>query len=329
MKLLINEKIDVQKWNQLLTVAENNSIFQTPAFYSYFKKLKGYEADAFAVQIDQSYKAIVVVTIQKEHGFKSYFSRRGIVYGGPLLTSTESAGYLINSVSNYYKKKLIYLETRNYNDYKAYSDNYLAEGWIYQPWLNYHLNIESKDQLKRNMSSSRWRQINKAIKSAASWREAASLEEVREFYRILKNLYVNKIRKPLFDWDFFEHFYLSNMGKYLLVLYNEKVIGGIMCPILPGKTIYEFFICGLDSEYKEQYPSVMATWAAIEYGLNNNIPKFDFMGAGQPHESYGVREFKARFGGVEVEHGRYVKVLSPILYSVGKAGLSLLAKLRT
>ena len=37
-----------------------------------------------------------------------------------------------------------------------------------------------------------------------------------------------------------------------------------MCPLLAGKAIYEFYICGLDQEFKEASPSVMATFAAID-----------------------------------------------------------------
>lgn len=55
-----------------------------------------------------------------------------------------------------------------------------------------------------------------------------------------------------------------------------------MCPILKGKAIYEFYVCGNDSENKNRYASVMANWAAIEYASKNNIPTFDFMGAGKP-----------------------------------------------
>jgi lipid II:glycine glycyltransferase (peptidoglycan interpeptide bridge formation enzyme) len=96
-----------------------------------------------------------------------------------------------------------------------------------------------------------------------------------------------------------------------------------MCPILEGRAIYELYICGLDDEYKEQYPSVMATWAAMEYATQNNIPIFDFMGAGKPDERYGVREFKARFGGELVEYGRFIKINQPVLYKLGKFGLKL------
>ena len=91
-----------------------------------------------------------------------------------------------------------------------------------------------------------------------------------------------------------------------------------MCPILKGKAIYEFYVCGLDEEYKEQYPSVMATWSAMEYANQNNIPVFDFMGAGKPYEQYGVREFKARFGGELVEYGRFLKINNHLLYNLGK-----------
>nr|HPN23204.1 peptidoglycan bridge formation glycyltransferase FemA/FemB family protein [Tenuifilaceae bacterium] len=79
---------------------------------------------------------------------------------------------------------------------------------------------------------------------------------------------------------------------------------------------------------KEQYPSVMATWAAIEYAYLNKIHFFDFMGAGQPDENYGVREFKARFGGNEVNYGRFINILNPFLYNLGKIGLNILKLLK-
>ena len=96
-----------------------------------------------------------------------------------------------------------------------------------------------------------------------------------------------------------------------------------MCLILDGKCIYEFYVCGLDNNYKDQYPSVMATWAAIEYANNNGIPIFDFMGAGKKDENYGVKEFKARFGGELVEEGRYIKINNYFLYKTGELALKL------
>jgi lipid II:glycine glycyltransferase (peptidoglycan interpeptide bridge formation enzyme) len=110
------------------------------------------------------------------------------------------------------------------------------------------------------------------------------------------------------------------------VKHQGKVIGGMMCPILDGKAIYEWFVCGLDEEYREQYPSVMATYAAIKYAKANNLPLFDFMGAGKPDIPYGVRDFKMEFGGELVEHGRFLYVRKPLLYWIGKMGVRLLKR---
>ena len=51
------------------------------------------------------------------------------------------------------------------------------------------------------------------------------------------------------------------------------------------------------------------------------------MGAGKPNEPYGVRDFKAEFGGKMVEYGRYVQLCKPMLYAIGKIGVKILKKL--
>jgi lipid II:glycine glycyltransferase (peptidoglycan interpeptide bridge formation enzyme) len=52
------------------------------------------------------------------------------------------------------------------------------------------------------------------------------------------------------------------------------------------------------------------------------------MGAGKPDEAYGVRDFKAKFGGKEVEHGRFLCVTKPLLYNIGVLGVKILKKLK-
>ncbi len=47
-----------------------------------------------------------------------------------------------------------------------------------------------------------------------------------------------------------------------------------MCPIFEGRAIYEFYIAGKDQEFKDQYPSVIATYAAMDYGIKNNLTYF-------------------------------------------------------
>jgi len=191
------------------------------------------------------------------------------------------------------------------------------------------VNTESREELIKKISKSKIRQIKKGFASGAEIIRPKNIAEVREFYNILRLLYKYKVNKPLLDWSFFKSFYnLSvdgNIGKLFLVKYQEKIIGGILCPIFEDKIIYEWYVCGLDETYKNQYPSVLATWAAIDYALKNNIKIFDFMGVGVPEREYGVREFKSKFGGDMVSYGRFGLVNNKFLYIITEIGYNILA----
>ena len=224
----------------------------------------------------------------------------------------------MKSVINEYRRSSIYLEIRNQNNYTQFHDVFALNGWSYLPYLNFIVDCSDEELMKQRLGKNRKRQIKKAVGAGVVISEAENIGEIGEFYNLLLWLYKTKIKKPLLPRQFFEEFFVRKFGKILLVKLGEKVIGGIMCPILEGECIYEFYVCGLDHEYKNQYPSIMATWAAIEYANRNDIPKFDFMGAGMKDIDYGVREFKSRFGGELVEYGRYLKIFHPFLYKLGK-----------
>jgi len=330
MKVLTNNQIPLQEWSYFLASNKHASPFQTVAFYQLFNSVNRLRADAVAVTYNGSIKALAVVTIQKEAGFGSYFSRRAIIYGGPLVAEDypEALDILLKNVSGRLKGKVIYTETRNLSDFSFCGDIFVKNGYQYIPYLNIILDTGNPDRVLQNVSNSRIRQIRAAKREHVTWEVASDTGEVREFYRILYRLYTEKIGKPLLPLSFFEGFLETGPGKILLVKFENKIIGGILCPILDQKTIYEYYVCGLDAEYPKQYPSVMATWAAIEYAMENNISQFDFMGAGSPAKKYGVRDFKLRFGGSEVENGRFIRINNRFLYLTGRLALAIKSQLR-
>lgn len=330
MELLYNESIPIEAWDEFLSKNKHATPFQTPEFYRLFNSVKNLSAYAIAISNSGLINALAVITLQKESGLKGYFSRRAIIYGGPLINANdiELLGILLEKISALTKKVTIYVEVRYLSDCKPQNEIFKKAGYKLYPSLNFHLETKDSDRLIKSLSSSRLRQIKKAQKQSVKWKVADNIDEVKIFYNILKDLYKNKIKKPLFPFEFFKNFFDSSLGKYLIVIYKDEIIGGIMCPIFKNKAIYEFYICGLDNEYKKQYPSVMATWAAIEYANQNNILLFDFMGAGKPGEEYGVRDFKARFGGELTEPGRYMKIHNPFLYEIGRQVLKIKKKLK-
>ena len=323
--ILVNDQIPVIDWMNFLAGNRHATPFQSFSFFKLFNSVEQLSADAIAISKDGNIKALAVVTIQKETGLRSYFSRRGIIYGGPLVSedSPDALDILLKQLSARLRGRVIYTETRNLSDYSCYKHIFINNGLRYIPYLNIILDTANIEIVKHNVSNSRMRQIKAARRDSVTWEEAKSLEEVRVFHRILNRLYKEKIGKPILPIGFFERFFESDLGKFLMVWHDNKIIGGIMCPIMEQSAIYEFYVCGLDREYLRQYPSIMATWAAIEYASVNNISRFDFMGAGSPDKKYSVRDFKSRFGGREVEFGRFIQINNRVLYMVGKIAVGL------
>jgi len=326
----VNNEIPVNLWNDLISGNLHSSPFQTYDFFNAVNSLKNLSAEAVAIGEGNRLLSLAVVTFQKEPGLAGFFSSRAIIYGGPVIEEgyDEALELILKHISKTFRTKVIYAEMRNLSDYDRFKEVFRKQSWSYVPYLDFRLRTGDKEKMIGSVSESRLRQIKKAVKTGVTWKEAADITEVEYFYELLTRLYKNRIGKPLLPWEFFKVFYENKLGKYLLVHYQDRIIGGIMCPVLGNRVIYEMYVCGLDEEYKEQYPSIMATWAAIEYASETGIEIFDFMGAGKTGEDYGVRDFKARFGGEMVEYGRFLKVFKPVLFFLGKGVIKYRSKIR-
>ena len=134
------------------------------------------------------------------------------------------------------------------------------------------------------------------------------------------------MKLPLFPLEFFEKLYELDSSRFLLVEYNGEIFGGTVCVCLQNKTMFEWFVCGKDGVVKNIFPSEVATYAGLQCSVDDNCAKFDMMGAGSPNVKYGVRDFKAKFGGQLVEHGRYLCICNSLLYKLGKLGVKFLKK---
>ena len=327
IQVLSYSEIDRAEWGALVAGAETATWFQTEAAYLFFASLPTMMRPfAYGVAEDGVLKGVVVGFVTVEQSWwRQFFTRRAIINGGPLLAediSTEALRMLLGQLREEVSKEAIYIEMRNFNDYSRWKDRFEACGFTYQPHLNFHLDCSEEAVIQRNMHESRRRQVRKGLASGAVIEEAKTQQEVRDFYRILEQLYRRKVKTPLFGLEFFLAFFRQEWGKYLLVKYEGKVIGGMMCPILEGRAIYEWYVCGLDEPYREQHPSVLATYAAMQYAAEHGLPRFDFMGAGKPGDDYGVRAFKAQMGGQLVEHGRFLLIAKPLLYRIGVLGVA-------
>jgi len=332
MKLLRNEELEESKWLDLLEKGEFSSPFQTPEFYKFYNTVIGFSADVFALEFNDAYTAIVVVTVQKEQGIKGFFSKRGIVFGGPVLLSseTEKLEYLLREVNRFYKRKLIFLESRNNFDFSKINSHFENSNWSYEEHLNVQLDLAdlSIDDVLSGMKYNRRREIKISYKEGAEARLAKNEEEVTEVYYMLKDLYKERVKKPLNPLSFFLEYYRNNLGKVFVVIHDNNIIGGAFCIFKQNMSIYTMSYVGSRNYHKKIFPTHIAIMKIIEFGIENKLKMVDFMGAGKPNIPYGVRDFKLQFGGDLVEHGRYKIIYKPLLYKIGVLGVKILSKIR-
>jgi lipid II:glycine glycyltransferase (peptidoglycan interpeptide bridge formation enzyme) len=79
--------------------------------------------------------------------------------------------------------------------------------------------------------------------------------------------------------------------------------------------------------YADEVPGELLMWHILKWGAENGYRTYDFGGAGNPDEKYGVRDFKAKFGGRLVCFGRNTFVHDPALLRLSTFGYSLLRRL--
>lgn len=330
MKIVTFDNIDSQKWQQLVEISPNCSFFQSKACYDIYCNFNFLEPVLLGIEKENELIALLCGYIVADGGtIKRHFSRRAIFHGGPLLhpaCKPEDIQLLLSQLRNTLNKKAIYIEIRNYSDYSNYKETFQSEGFSYQPHNNFKLNTNcTEKEALNNLGDEKKRQLRQSIQAGIYWEQAQNTTEVYQFYTILETLYKKKIKRPLFHYTFFEKLWQSSGGKIILVKDNTGILGGIVV-VHDKQTVYEWYICANETKRKGIYPSVVATWAGIQYAVVNKFSYFDFMGAGQPDKKSGIRDFKARFGAKLVEHGRFLYICNQVLYMISKSYIALIKR---
>ena len=343
MKIKKDEQIDATAWSALVQTSATGTWFQTTEAFEFFQSQHElFKPFAYGVVNDGRLRGVCVgyVTMEKS-ALKQMLTRRAIIVGGPCLAddcTADEVTELMKTVRKELKGEAIYVESRNFNDYSKWKEAFTIAGFEYVPHLNFHVDTSSVEVVEANLGKSRKRDIRTTIREGVKITSIYDLglqiddldleRMVHEYYQVLKNLYETKVKTPLFPESFFQALAKHPDARFLLTELTGKIIGGTVCVAQEGKCLYEWFACGEDGVYPHVFPSCYATYAGIKYAAEHGMPRFDMMGAGKPDEAYGVRDFKAKFGGKEVDHGRFLCITKPLLYKIGVLGVKILKKLK-
>jgi serine/alanine adding enzyme len=199
----------------------------------------------------------------------------------------------------------------------------LAEsGFEFQDHLNFLIDLARPlEEIWAKIRPNARRNIRKAMRSEVVVRQADSLRDIDGAYRVLREAY-GRIRVPLPPLSLFhatfELLEPGGMVRVLLAEVEEVIIGALILLIHKGVAVYWY--TGSLRDYSAFRPADLLVWRSLELSQASGYRTFDFGGGGSPESHYGVRDFKAKFGGDLVNFGRNTFIHAPARYKLGQAG---------
>jgi len=317
--------VDRGKWKSLLETSRYASPFQTPEFADFIRANKEYDCEVYAAESDGELLAVCVVIWKKKKGMRSWFPKR-MVYGGPVISDIrpEALQEFLGFVRREQKRSAVRLEIKNYHDYSFCKDALTTSGWKYHEFKSVEIKLRGKDMsgVLAGMKSNRRREIGYSEQDGAVVREVTDEQDLRTLHDMLADLYrEKKVSLPGFDY-FYALWHLS-FTKIYGVYHRGRLLGGAVCLIQPGKTIFTQYYCRAKECPKRIYPTHLTIKSAIQYGLEHKLETVDLMGVGRNEHLKGISKYKKQFGEL-VEYGSYFIMLRPVLFYLNRGAVGVL-----
>lgn len=327
----IVHQLEEKKWLDFVDQHPQGNIFHTPEMFRAFSNAAGYDPTLWAA-IDEQENPLALflpVRITVMSRLFGAFGRVAIAYGSilaiPSPRGKQALSELLHAYNRMARGEVLFTELRNLLDIQAYQPILHQCGFLYQDHLNFlaHLNGSLDDIWKRLVPAAR-RNIHKAQASGIVVSLATHAEEIATTYSILRQHY-HRIQTPLPPLSLFQAVFenLSPLNKVkVLIARHENIPIGVLYLLIYKNTALYWYTATL-SEYRSYRPADLLMWSALQLSQELGCHTFDFGGAGKPDEIYGVRDFKAKFGGVLVNFGRNTCIHSPLRYHISQTAYSL------
>jgi CelD/BcsL family acetyltransferase involved in cellulose biosynthesis len=273
------------------------------------------------------------VEITLQDGPLHHLTTRAIAFSGALCTpdqaGREALAFLLASYTQKAGKKALYTELRNFSDTSFIQPVYEKFNFVYEEHLDYLIDLDcSPETVLLNIGSRTRKHIRKGLrKGSVTVEQVADRTYLSDWYELVTRTY-RTAHVPLADRSLFETAFdiLHPLGKvkFWLARIGSTCIAASV-ELLHKDVIYGWY-GGVDREYSDEVPGEIIMWHILKWGAENGYRFYDFGGAGKPNEEYGVRDFKAKFGGKLVCFGRNTWVPNPLLLQVSKSVYSLYRK---
>jgi len=329
MKFQIVQSLDEDTWRQFLDETPTATIFHTPEAFQLFDQVKGHKSRLWAAVNDQgNVRALLTpVEVTLMDGLLSRLTTRLVAYGSLACTPTAEGYEALDQLLQTYTKKIgqgaLFTELRNLFDLTDVQPILEKYNFKFEGHLDYLIDLDRPtEEVMQSIGRRTRKQIRRGLRQGkVIVSEVTQRAELSEWYALLQRTY-SAAQVPLGDFSLFETAFDILHPRGMIKFYMAKVEDTLVAcsaELLFKDIIYGWY-SGTDREYSSYIPNELLMWNVLEWGAENGYRFYDFGGAGKPDEEYGVRDFKAKFGGDLVNFGRNVYVHQPNLLKISKLG---------
>lgn len=317
----IVRQLDECLWREFVDNHPQGNIFHTPEMAQVFAQAKGYRPDLWATVDENGFPLALLLPVQVTlvQGMLRQLTTRAIAYGSVLCSpgpGKQALSMLLRAYQQDARKAALFTELRNLSDLGDLQSVLQDNGFAYEDHLNYLVDLDRPSEVIMQGLGKRTRHmLRRALRQGQVVVEDVDRpEQAAICYDLLRKTYA-KAHVPLADPSLFKAVYQvlnpRGMVKFLLARVGDQYAAAAV-ELIYKDVIYGWY-GGMDRAFSRHIPNEQLLWYIFKWGAEHGYRVYDFGGAGKPDEKYGVRDFKAHFGGKLVCFGRNTWVHSPVL----------------
>jgi len=334
MAIELVETLPEDRWWAFVDSHPQGNIFHTPAMQAVFGRTKGYNPLLRAAVADDGrvLALLTAVGIQLFGGPLARLTSRAVAYGGVLCADGEEGQEALAALLRWHNRtagrRFLFTELRHRSDTTALQPAFVACGYEHDQELNFLIDLNRPvEEIWRGLNRTARKNVRRAERDGLTAQEVTRAEELADFYALLRQVY-DAAQVPLADISLFQAAFEllqpRGLARFMLARSPQGVAGARVVLLYKG-VIFDWY-AGADRRLRNSRPNDFLVWHTLQWGATHGYHTFDFGGAGHPDVPYGVRDFKAKFGGRLVNFGRERCVHSPRLLRLSEAGYNLLRR---
>lgn len=323
-------------WRHFVAEHPGSNIFHTPEMFQVFARAKGHQAALWATTDEggQVLALMLPVQITLAGGLARRLTTRAVAYGSvlcdPSPAGKEALRVLLRTYVQEIGRGVLFTELRNLSDLSPVQPVLDDCGFVYEDHLNYLIDVgRPVEEIMQGIGARTRKNIRRGLRHGeVAIEEITEREQVARCYDLLRQTYA-AAQVPLTDSSLFEAafeiLYPQGMIRFVLARVGDAYVGTSV-ELLYKDVVYGWY-GGVDRAYTRYNPNELLMWNILEWSAQNRYRTYDFGGAGKLEEEYGVRDFKAKFGGELVCYGRNMFVHAPGMLAISRRGYQIYQKL--